>query len=667
MLFVLVALFFLIRTTTPKVKDGFCVTDDCLFHASLLKETRGTKYDPCNDFSAHVCFNWSPPKQREDIRDFDTSAMVDMVYSWLLDLSTTLQEGSKAFPVANKALAMLESCMSNASTYGTDLKNFREFLNNLSLPWPNPPRQDVDALGVLVNLAYNWQAPFWFEVRVSLVRKGAFKGRRSIILAPTHLITLYRQQHRAVIREGKDAYFKYWMHFYVALFGDAKSANKKRALQTAAIEGDIFDTIYEALHISPKHSAVFLIEDLEVYTAHINSRRWLQQLQGATALNPKLTSQDVVVTTNVHFLKTVANLFNRYTNDDILDFLGWQFAQHYAPVSDSGLLVARYGDRRTARSLRPAFCGFHIEVPYRVLLLSLRFASRLTQSDKELVDAGFDRLVSTAVYLVNDSTWLDSESRALATDKIRAASLRLWPPAKFFNHTNLEELFQVFPEKQPSFGQYFIKSRQSFRTICRKPEFETILEMPENFGLPYFEYDYVDNAVGVAIGALNRPLFYSKGTLAMFYGGFGFSVALELVKALDQEGLQWHPDGRLVDSFLSARSRSAFEDKNRCFNRSELRRGKSVFPEIPALQIAYSAFLDAASEAGNTTQISAELNEEKVFFMTICHMTCTRQDVKNPFSIDCNKLVRHSTPFAKAFHCPEGSRMNPKNKCSFFD
>ncbi|KAK8775207.1 hypothetical protein V5799_031448 [Amblyomma americanum] len=459
MLFVLVAIFFLIRTTTPKVKDGFCVTDDCLFHASLLKDTRGTKFDPCNDFSAHVCFNWSPPKQREDIRDFGTSAMVDMVYSWLLDLSTTLQEGSKAFPVANKALAMLESCMSNASTYGTDLKNFREFLNNLSLPWPNPPRQDVDALGVLVNLAYNWQAPFWFEVSVSLVRKGAFKGRRSIILAPAPLITLYRQQHRAVIREGKDAYFKYWMHFYVALFGDAKSANKKRALQTADMEGDIFDTIYEALYVSPKYSAVFLIEDLEMYTAHINSRRWLQQLQGGTALNPKLTDQDVVVTTNAHFLKTVAILFNRYTNDDILDFLGWQFAQHYTPVSDSGLLVARYGDRRTARSLRPAFCGFHfhIEVPYKVFLLSLRFASRLTQSDKELVDAGFDRLVSTAVYLVNDSTWLDSESRALATDKLRAASLRLRPPAKFLNDTNMEELFQAFPEKKTAFWRILHK------------------------------------------------------------------------------------------------------------------------------------------------------------------------------------------------------------------
>ncbi|XP_077486642.1 membrane metallo-endopeptidase-like 1 [Amblyomma americanum] len=506
MLFVLVAIFFLIRTTTPKVNDGFCVTDDCLFHASLLKETRGTKFDPCNDFSAHVCFNRSPPKQREDIRDFDTSAMVDMVYSWLLDLSTTLQEGSKAFPVANKALAMLESCMSNASTYGTDLKNFRKFLNNLSLPWPNPPRQDVDALGVLVNLAYNWQAPFWFE-----------------------------------------------------------------------------------------------------------------------------------------------------------------FAQHSTPVSDSGLLVARYGDRRTARSLRPAFCGFHIEVPYRVLLLSLRFASRLTQSDKELVDAGFDRLVSTAVYLVNDSTWLDSESGALATDKLRAACLRLRPPAKFLNDTNMEELFQAFPEKKPPFGEYFIKSRQSFRTISRKPDFETIREMPEYFGLPYFEYDYVVNALGVAIGALNRPLFYSKGTLAMFYGGFGFSVAIELVKALDQEELQWHPDGRLVDSFLSVRSHSVFEAKTGVLTEASYAAARACLDEIPAFQIALSAFLDAASEAGNTTQISTELNEEKVFFMTICHMTCTRQDVKKPFSVDCNKLVRHSAAFAKAFHCTEGSMMNPENKCSFFD
>ncbi|XP_077486624.1 endothelin-converting enzyme 2-like [Amblyomma americanum] len=666
MLFVLVALFFLMPVNTPNVKEGFCVTDDCLSHATLLTETRDTKFDPCHDFTAHVCFNWSPHKQSKEIRDFDSSAMEDMVYSWLLDLGTALQEGSKAFPVANKALAMLESCMSNSSTYGTNLKDFRQFLNNRSLPWPNPPQPDVDALGVLVNLAYNWQAAFLFEVRASLVRKGGHKGRRCIILTPAPTITRYHQQHRAVIRDGKDAYFKYWMDFYTALFGDTKTASKERALQTADMEGDIFDTIKEALQASPKDSAVFPIGEFEVFTVNISSSRWFQLLKNVTAMNPELTEQDVVVTTNVYFLQTVGNLFKKYTNAQILDFLGWQFVQHYAPVSDSGLLVARYGDRRTARSLRPTFCGFHIEVPYRVLLLTLRFASRLTESDKELVDAGFDRLVSTAVHLVKDSTWMDSESKALAIDKLRAARLRLWPPPEFLNETNLEELFRAFPEKQKSFGEYFIKSRQSIRNISRTPEFDTVLGMPENYGLPYFEYDYADNAIGVAIAAVARPLFYGKGTPAMFYGGFGFSVALELVKALDQEGLQWHPDGRLVHSFFSEASHAVFEAKNTCLNSSEFDSGKSVFPEIPALQIAYSAFLDSASEPGSQTHISAELTEEKVFFMTICYMTCVRKDVKNPFAADCNKIVRSSAAFAKAFRCPEGSRMNPGNKCSFF-
>ncbi|KAK8773406.1 hypothetical protein V5799_012063 [Amblyomma americanum] len=666
-LFVLVALFFLMPVKTPKVKDSYCVTDDCLSHATLLTETRDTKFDPCHDFSAHVCYNWSPPKRSKEVRDFDASAMEDMVYSWLLDMKTTLQEGSKTFPVANKALAMLESCMSNSSTYGTNLMDFRRFVNNLSLPWPNPPQQDIDALGVLVNLAYNWQAAFLFEVRASLVRKGGHKGRRSIILTPAPLITRYHQQHRAVIRDGKDAYFKYWMDFYTALFGDTKTASKERALETADMEGDIFVAIKEALQASPKDSAVFPIAELEVFTVDISSSRWFQLLKNVTAMSPELTEQDVVVTTNVYFLQTVGNLFKKYTNAQILDFLGWQFVQHYAPVSDSGLLVARYGDRRTARSFRPTFCGFHIEVPYRVLLLTLRFASRLTQSDKELVDAGFDRLVSTAVHLVNDSSWLDSESKALATDKLRAASLRLWPPAEFLNETNLEELFRAFPEKQESFGEYFIKSRQSIRTISRTPEFDTVLGMPENYGLPYFEYDYADNAIGVAIAAVARPLFYGKGTPAMFYGGFGFSVALELVKALDQEGLQWHPDGRLVHSFFSEASHAVFEAKNTCLNSSEFDSGKSVFPEIPALQIAYSAFLDAASEPGSQAQISTELTEEKVFFMTICYMTCARKDVKNPFAADCNKIVRNSAAFAKAFRCPEGSRMNPAYKCALFE
>ncbi|KAK8776662.1 hypothetical protein V5799_029988 [Amblyomma americanum] len=611
MTFALLALFFLLRVTPSKARDNWCVSDDCLSHAGLLEKTRSTKFDPCSDFSKHVCFNWSPAKEREEIRDFDLSAMLDMVFSWLQRMSTTLQEGSAVFPVAKKALAMLESCMSDSSTYGSNLKNFRQFLDNRSLLWPKAPKRDVDALHVLVNLAYHWEAAFWFEIRVFFVGIGAFGGRWRITLRPAPLLPHYLRQHRAVIKNGPEAYFKYWMDFYTALFGDTTIASKEHALRIGYMEADILETLNKALEASKKDSSVFPIGELEVFTTGINSSRWLHQLQNVTALKPELTGQDAVVTTNLHFLQAVGNLFAKYTNDHILHFLGWQFAQQYAPVSDSGLLVARYGDPRTARGFRPAFCGLHIEVPYRVLLLALRFASRITQRDKNLVDTGFDHLVSAAVRLVNDSTWLDTESKAVVAEKLRSASLRLWPPAKFLNETNLEELFRAFPEKEESFGAYFISSRESARKISRTPEYEAVLEIPENYELPYFEYDYVYNAVGVAIAGVDRPLFYSEGTLGMFYGGFGFSLALELVKALDRQGLQWHPSGYVVSSILSSRSQAVFNAKNVCFNRSEFGAGESVFPEIPALQIAYAAFLDAASEAENTTQISAELTEEK--------------------------------------------------------
>nr|XP_037274647.1 neprilysin-1-like [Rhipicephalus microplus] len=91
----------------------------------------------------------------------------------------------------------------------------------------------------------------------------------------------------------------------------------------------------------------------------------------------------------------------------------------------------------------------------------------------------------------------------------------------------------------------------------------------------------------------------------------------------------------------------------------------SIFPEVPAIEVAYEAFKQHQEE--HDPQLSEELTEEKVFFITACLSSCAKTPTDNLYGGDCNKAMMNFAPFAEAFGCPAGSKMNPAEKCTFYD
>ncbi|KAH6925913.1 hypothetical protein HPB50_011880 [Hyalomma asiaticum] len=121
------------------------------------------------------------------------------------------------------------------------------------------------------------------------------------------------------------------------------------------------------------------------------------------------------------------------------------------------------------------------------------------------------------------------------------------------------------------------------------------------------------------------------------------------------------PKGSIGPSWLSESSHKAFDQRTFGCLPSYV----SVFPEIPAIEVAYAAFKRQLRD--NDTQLSEELTEEKVFFITACMITCATTAADNIYGGDCNKAVMNFAPFAEAFQCAPGSKMNPEKKCTFFD
>ncbi|KAH6933464.1 hypothetical protein HPB50_015247 [Hyalomma asiaticum] len=650
----------------PVPAKPYCKTKGCFVHAWRLSDKLNTSLDPCQDFSAYVCSAWSPPG---GYLEHSNSAMDDVRKSWFPVFEEMLREGSKSLRVGHKPLLMYTTCMGDSKRYGSHVDIFWKFLNESGLSWPEDRYSSgTSALDVLMTLAFKWQVPLFFQLRV---QRLAWMSNWRLTLEPGSLIPLVYQHHVTVKSTG--GYAKYWESFFYILreSSNGSAINRTRIDEAIALEGDVFRRLLVAMHPSVVRPVLVPVAKIGLYTRPLESTQWLRALR-RLELQPEVKTSDKVLIGDEKFFETMAVVMSTYKNSQLLSLIAWSCVQLLAPAVDVRLLRSRYDHGVVL--YRPYFCERFVETGYRLLVIALSTVSRFSEKERAAVSAKFDRLVTVATSLVSATEWLDVEGRQLAAEKLSSTRLQLWPPDFFLKSDELERLYADFPDAELPFAEHWIQLIVRAQTI-------DILGYAVNYALPYLRYDAASGSVKVAVGAVSPPLYYSDGNNAMFYGGLGFSMALQLVASVDRQGLRWHPNGTYGDSFLPNADDRAFEDKDGCLaavvddpvdgphsHQARTDGWNSVFPEIPALEVAYAAYRESIGngEDDRSQGISRNFSGDQVFFMTLCYMTCSLPGAVGPHMVDCNKAVSNSEAFARVFNCARGSKMNPKKKCTFF-
>ncbi|XP_072144639.1 neprilysin-1-like [Dermacentor andersoni] len=535
-------------------------------------------------------------------------------------------------------------------------------IKQYNMQWPEPPTKPQDPLSMLVLLSYKWELHFWITVNML---ESSLSGKRRILVRPGLYLSILLNQHQTVAQ----SYVQYWKQYLALLHPNATTrpyVNEELVNEIFKIEKDVLNSL-QIMAASPRKSpALFSFGKVRAYVPNASVTLWREAFQRGMSLQPALTDDDEIAVSDVSYIRTVSELLAKYSEVQLNMHITWLALQYYAPVADYSILVGYYGSGEKAKEYLPAYCAHKTEAAYKVLVLALGFHARFTDQDRTAIDAGFHSLISAAVRKINSARWMGDEERARAVEKAASMRMALWPPQSLLDNDTLERLYADFPEKAPSFAQYWIQALEAAARMNRTPDFsEALLLLGSHFST-YAEYDYISNAVRVAMGAVAKPAYYSHGTKGMLYGGVLFLVALQLVRAIDDEGIRWAPNGSaLGDSTFSAPALEAYRARSQCQHGAA--DSGSAFPDVPALEIAYSALEESRfRNESEPTALSEDLPELKVFFMTLCYMTCASPGGRSSIAADCNKVVRNSWAFADAYRCPKGSKMNPKKKCSFF-
>ncbi|XP_050037994.2 endothelin-converting enzyme 1-like [Dermacentor andersoni] len=637
-----------------------CNTEDCRAHASLLTKTLNWTVDPCEDFHGFVC---SAARSSSDRLMF-SGVMDELRLSWLRQLPDILNGGTLHIPVAMKALAMYSRCVDKYPSDQPDLSIFLDFIREQGLDWPKLTRELEPPLQFALKLAYSWQSPFWMSVSVlEAPDQSSPAARLRFQIRPSMLVPTLLHHHRI----ARHAYIKYWELFIYDLYPDSSTrpdTNKTHVNEIRVMEEQILETLNSLFNSGSPKPAVFSFGNISAYVPNATAFEWLQSFQGSIALSRQLRYDDEIVVSDVRLLRTVSELIQKYDVGQLNMHLTWLLVQYYAPVSDYRILVAHYGSTQKAMAYLPVFCGKQVEASYKILLAALDFIFRFQARDIKTVNEGFDDVVSTAVEKVNASEWMDDESKARLTEKIFAVKRSLWPPNAVVNADLLEKLYGEFTENAPSFAALWMETRKSASIIMMTGQYEEVMRLPWNSLPGYVNYDYVSNTMEMATATIAAPVYYTKGAKAMLYGGLLFLMATHLVRAFDREGVRWTPNGSEVESILSNATLFEYHDRERCFDGAV---EHSLFPEVPAFEIAYTA-MKQSHVRDNSTPLALrdDLSEDKVFFMTLCYISCSSSGDKHSRNFDCNKVARNSKAFAEGFQCPAGSRMNPDKKCHFF-
>ncbi|KAH7936585.1 hypothetical protein HPB49_001507 [Dermacentor silvarum] len=608
------------RASKSSKRPNLCKTADCVVHSRLLTEPVGRNVDPCEDFQDHVCAAW---RQLEHVRDERVASAVGEVRTvWYENLESLLRKATTLIKASKKPLAMLRSCAQKLRARPTDVALFRSFMGKLRLSWPEEPPSDVEPLGVLLDLTFNWGLCFWLRIRLSKKPGSALGSRIRIMLSPGQSASVYTfamRYYRLVI-EG--TYARYWSRLRDLLNSEESSNDSDRINRGQTVEGKVIKLLVSIVNKHPVDPVSVPLSNISLFTHPVPSTEWLGQLNNVLRYEGPFSGDDELLASDRMLLNTIGKLFAMFSHSELLSHLSWQFVQAYAPILDQSL-----GDFFSDRDFR-IFCAAQVSSSYSPLITTIYTRLNPPQKNHRYLASNLSMILKHTVQRIVRSTHLDNLTKTAATKKLMAMNVRLWPVGELLR--NPDKIYSGFPENGESFVHLWVDTRRSLRSMVGTAYGNVVFSFTVVDSPLLVQYDYLTNQLEISVVALTK----------------------EVLKMQDAVGARFHANGSVVPFWLYKNSRKLLENHETCLG---VRNNLGMY--LPALEVAYSAFREATHHDKHPMQLSDELTEPKVFFKTVCLTTCATRGFGHGVPlVDCNQLMKNSLEFVATFSCKEVSR-----------
>ncbi|XP_054930104.1 membrane metallo-endopeptidase-like 1 [Dermacentor andersoni] len=192
------------------------------------------------------------------------------------------------------------------------------------------------------------------------------------------------------------------------------------------------------------------------------------------------------------------------------------------------------------------------------------------------------------------------------------------------------------------------------------------------------------NTMFILPSALLPNLLFTEGPAAFNYGSMGMIMAHEMMHGYDVDGSQYDENTKQRHWF-SPESTEHYVNWTLClreYHKNVLQRRQVLndtvdsenIADLGGTPMAYSAFTSLPSSKRDTMLPGVAMTADQLFFIGYCTPWCEKQTTESPPWLSgrhrypprrsrCIVPLMNMPEFSDAFHCKQGSYMNPPNKC----
>ncbi|XP_072746309.1 neprilysin-4 isoform X3 [Anoplolepis gracilipes] len=677
-------------------------------NAKSIRETRAQtmlKYmdksvDPCEDFYQYACGNWAKfnpiPK---DKAGYDTFEMLreslDFVLKELLEDPILYNVGElDADDATIKAKHLFQSCMNYEILEQRMERPLIQLLDELG-GWPIlRPDWDPDEFDWLLLTAklrlYNNDVLIseWVGPDIKNSEKYVIQFDQTSLGLPTR--DYFLQASNAVYLE---AYKDYLIKIATLLGASLDNATMH------AEELIEFETQLATITSSPDERRNFSelyqrmsIGELKTLVPQIDWRRYL-----TIVLIRQVNFSEPVVVFALKYIQDLVVLLSKTQPRTVANYLLWRFVRHRVNNLDDRFQEVKqkfyyilFG--REQAPLRWKNCVNQVNSNMGMAVGAMFVKKYFDENSKNDTLSMTREIQRSFRELLNKTSWIDDDTKRLATEKVNAMSLKIGYPDFILQPHLLNERYKnvvIRPDKYfentLNILQHLTRVEQDrLGNIVNKTLWNTAPAIVNAY------YSRNKNQIMFPAGILQPPFYHRFFPRSLNYGGIGVVIGHEITHGFDDKGRLFDKDGNLhrwwkdeaIDGFH--RRAQCLIDQYARYTVTEVEmqidgvntQGENIADNGGIKQAfrAYEKWLRLNEEEDETLPGMVATGKQ-LFFLNFAQVWCgsmrpeaTRNKLKtavhSPGKFRVIGTLCNSKDFAQVFNCPLGSPMNPVNKCS---
>lgn len=681
-----------------------CLTEGCVLASARVSTAMDKSVNPCDDFYHFACGNWIKTHViPEDKGAFGTfTKLRDDVYVIVKALLES--ESDKDIDAVKKAKDYYQACVNETRIEEIGMMEIFNYLEKNFGGWP--------VLGL--SPGGNWnQIAYRLEDLLIKVRRGTNYPPlidHSVGMDdkhPTNHIYYIDQPElgmpsRDYYLKGRDdptlVAYQTMIEDMMVAFGADRQVARSDAKDMVDLEVDLANISVprEERRDPEKLYNKMTIADLSQNFTGVD---WEYLIKGVFNITGEpITDSEPLIVVSPPFFNKLGGVLARYSDRIITNYVVGQrvlFKSSFLPKKIQNIYLvfkeALYGT--ATESPRWQMCARTVTDSMPEVVGRLFVMETFKKEAKADVLDLISKLKLAFSGMIDNLSWMEDTTKTFAKEKLRDVEPRIGYPEVVYNDSALNDKFKDVPifrdnplKSLISLGDGAVVRRlNKLREKYDKSEWDMSAATVNAYYMP--ETNQITFPA-----AILQPPFYTKDQPAYLnYGGIGYVIGHELTHGFDDQGRLYDAQGNL-HSWWSDADATRFKDKAQCiidqYNNFTVpgtggmtlnginTQGENIADNggIKESFMAYRQFVAARGEEEPKLP-GLDYTPNQLYFLNAAQVWCENMRDKakveriltDPHSIDMFRVygpMQNFDEFTKAWHCPVGSFMNPKNKCS---